>query len=528
MESQSPPTRRRTRLWIGVAAASTVALLLIGLATTVPFSSETLRRQIIVTLSDHLDSNVELASVQLRLLPRFRVEAFGLTVRHKRQSPELPPLIAVKSLSVKGGFLALWRKHVGAVTLTGLEINVPADRETLAGRPTGTPRDDNSDAREIVIDELVATDARLVILQRETEKPPRVWAIHQLRMRSVAFDRAMPFEATLTNAIPPGEIDVTGSFGPWQPDGPGETPLDGAFTLANADLGVFKGISGILSARGTFGGSLGRLSVRGETDTPKFTVAVGGHPVPLHATYQATVDGTNGNTILDRIDASFLRTSLVATGGVVGIPGQKGRTVRVNVVMDTARIEDVLRLAVKAPKSPMSGGLKLTTELVIPPGDLDVVDKLRLSGHFAIATARFTSLDIQKKVDELSKRSRGGPARAGDAAQTGVASNFQGRFRLADAALALQALTFETPGTRVELAGAYHLRREALAFKGKLEMDATISETQKGWKRFAFKPLDPIFAKKGGGGTSIPIKIDGRRDQPAFGLDRGRLLRRGQ
>jgi len=37
--------------------------------------------------------------------------------------------------------------------------------------------------------------------------------------------------------------------------------LKGAFTFARADLNVFKGIAGTLSARGTFGGSLERIVV---------------------------------------------------------------------------------------------------------------------------------------------------------------------------------------------------------------------------------------------------------------------------
>ena len=41
----------------------------------------------------------------------------------------------------------------------------------------------------------------------------------------------MPFEATLTNAIPPGEIQTQGSFGPWQPENPGDTPVDGVFAF---------------------------------------------------------------------------------------------------------------------------------------------------------------------------------------------------------------------------------------------------------------------------------------------------------
>jgi hypothetical protein len=370
---------------------------------------------------------------------------------------------------------------------------------------------------------LVSSDARLVIIPRERQKPPKVWAIHELEMRSVSFARAMPFDAKLTNAIPPGEIGVKGSFGPWSADDPGATPLEGTFTFADADLGIFKGISGILSAHGEFGGTLGRLGVHGETDTPKFTVAVGGHPVPLHADYHTTVDGTNGDTLLDRIDASFLNTSLVAKGSVVDTPGKDGRTVTLDIVMDKARIEDVLRLAVKAPKPPMTGAMKLRTKFVLPPGDRDVVEKLRLDGQFAIGTATFTSLDIQKKVNELSRRGRG---KSAEADQPSVASNFRGEFKLADGTLTLRALTFDTPGASVQLAGTYDLRRETLGFKGMLLLDARVSETQKGWKRLVLKVIDPLFAKKGGEGTALPIKIEGKRSQPSFGLDRGRLFKR--
>jgi hypothetical protein len=528
-----PPKRRRARLWIAVAAGIAVTLLLVVRASVVPFKSETLRQQIVATLSDRLDSDVELASVRIRLFPVFHAEASDLTIRQKRQH-DVPPLIIVRNLSVDAGFPGLLRKHVGKVTLTGLEINITTDRapdDQVAGKSggdsAGQSRDRNADAKDIVLDELVSADARLVIVPRKKDKPPKVWAIHQLTMRSVSFDRPMPFEAALTNAIPPGEIDVKGSFGPWRSKDPGETPLEGTFTFADADLGVFKGIAGILSAHGEFGGSLGRLTVHGETDTPQFTVAVGGHPVPLHTDYHATVDGTNGDTLLDRIDGSFLNTSLVAKGSVVDTPGKQGRTVTLDIVMNKARIEDVLRLAVKASKPPMSGGLKLTTRFVLPPGERDVVEKLRLSGQFAIATAKFTSLDIQKKVDELSKRSRG--PKPGDADQPSVVFNFLGQFKLAGGALALQTLKFETPGTRVELAGTYNLRREILNFKGMLSMDATISETQKGWKRLILKPFDPVFGKKGGGGgTAIPIKIEGERSHPAFGLDKRRLLKRGE
>ena len=75
-------------------------------------------------------------------------------------------------------------------------------------------------------------------------------------MHDLGVDKRMPFEATLTNAVPPGEIKTKRIVRPVAGGEPGDTPLDGTFVFDHADLGFFKGISGILSAHGTFGGTL--------------------------------------------------------------------------------------------------------------------------------------------------------------------------------------------------------------------------------------------------------------------------------
>ena len=62
-------------------------------------------------------------------------------------------------------------------------------------------------------------------------------------------------------------------------------------------------------------------------------------------------------------------------------------------------------------------------------------------------------------------------------------------------------------------------------FKGQLLMDATISQTQTGWKRIVLKGIDPLF-KKDGHGAVIPIIIQGTRSNPSFGLDKGRVFKR--
>jgi hypothetical protein len=74
--------------------------------------------------------------------------------------------------------------------------------------------------------------------------------------------------------------------------------------------------------------------------------------------------------------------------------------------MDRARIEDVMRMAVKA-DPPLRGALRLTTKFVLPPGESDVADRLRLDGEFAVARVRFMNYDVQGKINELSRRGRG-------------------------------------------------------------------------------------------------------------------------
>jgi hypothetical protein len=180
-----------------------------------------------------------------------------------------------------------------------------------------------------------------------------------------------------------------------------------------------------------------------------------------------------------------------------------------------------MRMAIKA-DPPLRGALKLTTKFVLPPGEADVADRLRLDGEFAVARVRFMNYDVQGKINELSRRGRG----RADQPQDRVVSDFQGRFRLGDGRLTLPALTFSVPGAQVQLAGRYALRPEWLDFQGRLLMDAKVSQTQTGIKSLLLKPFDPLFNRRGGGST-IPIHIRGRRDDPEFGIDMGRVFRRG-
>lgn len=510
------------RIILVVLVLAAVAVVVV--ASMIPITSGRARQAVIAQLSERLDSTVELESFEMRLLPRLSASGRGLAIHHHGRQ-DVPPLISIRQFAVSGGFFQLLRGHVNNVTVEGLDIMIPPkdddDQKSPAKEDKKGKKDDPSALKSMVIDHLESLDARVTILKSDPKKTPKVWAIHRLRMRSVG-DQSMPFDALLTNAVPPGEIATEGNFGPWDREEPGNTPLQGTFQFDHADLSVFKGISGILSSTGSFEGALGRLDVDGQTDTPDFTVEVGGHPVALHTTYSATVDGTNGDTILNRIDASFLKTSLVAKGRVVDTtPGQPGRMVKLDVVIDRGRIEDVLMLAVKSTR-PLVGGLSLQTSLVIPPGDRDVVEKLQLDGRFTMTNAHFTNVNVGQKITELSQRARG---KQPNAEEKPVGSDFAGRFVLDGGKLTIPAVAFDVPGAGVRLAGHYNLVQEDMDFRGSLLTDAKISQMTTGWKSWLLKVIDPLFGRDGGG-SSIPIKVTGTRKAPSFGLDTGRVFSR--
>jgi hypothetical protein len=518
----------RRRQW--VVALSLLAALGITLGLTVasriPFSSDILRRRVVAALADRFEAQVELAGLTLRFSPSLHAVGSGLRIRHEART-DVPPLIAVESFVVDATLSGLWRRHVAQVALTGLEIHIPArgpepadknERDSVSGR---SPEEVTNDyVRQVVIDRVEAPDARLVVLRRDTSKPARVWAMHALTLRSVGLQTKMPFDTVLTNAVPPGEITTSGSFGPWARHDPGQTPLEGQFTFERADLSVFDGISGTLSAKGTFGGALEVIDVRGQTSVPDFMINISRHTVPLTATYHAVVNGTNGNTTLDPVDAMLAQTPITARGGVYEVTGVKGRVVRLDVKVGGGRLEDVMRLAVNTPKPPMTGRLELETTLEIPPGKRDVVDKLKLDGRFAIGNGHFTDAGVQNRINELSQRARG---RHAPEAADKVTSDFAGQFLLDRGKLSLPVVTFDVPGAVVELAGSYTLRKETLDFSGNLFMDAKLSETMTGFKSWLLKVVDPLFRR--GGRTTVPLKVRGTRQDPQFGLDVGRALR---
>jgi hypothetical protein len=475
-----------------------------------------LRPATVGLLERRFDSRVELGALRVAFAPRLGIRGEGLVLRHQGRT-DIPPLITIREFTVSAGLTGLWNRRVERVHLDGLEIMIPPRRGEDMPRitPSGDdPAEDDSESEpDVSIGELVAENSLLSIMPKQAGKGPRVFQIRTLRFHDFELSESIPFEAALTNPTPHGEIAATGTFGPWDAQSPSLTPVDGTFVF-DADLGTIKGIGGALHAEGNFSGPLELIRTSGRTRTEGFHLSTGGAKFLLLVDYDAIVDGTNGDTHLERVDAKLGPSSISAKGEIVRVEGAKGRRITLDTETRGGRLEDFVKLATRVTSSPMTGIVDVDARIDIPPGEADVGDRMDISGTFNVAKAQFTSR-IQDRVDELSRRGVGRPE---DESIDDVASNFKGAFRLDNGRLQLKPLTFDVEGATVRLTGHYDTARGLLDFQGELRLQARASETQTGWKRLVLKIFDPMLDGKGAG-TVLPISITGTRDQPKFGAD---------
>ena len=495
-----------------LVAGAGAALLYIARSTPV------LRDRVVDALNERFRSQVELQSLQVTAMPRPEVTGTGLQLRHNGRT-DVEPLITVKSFAGDASYSGLFQSplHLRSIRLDGLALHLPPGGVKLSSSNSASP-EPASHGRgrpSLRIDRIEAASAWLEMASRNPLKPPRVFDIHQLVITDFRPDAAAEFHATLTNPIPEGEIHTDGQFGPWAAGEPEQTAINGRYSLDNAHMSDIKGLLGSLSSTGTYSGRLERIEVRGETRSPDFGLTIARQPVPLNTTFKAVVDGTNGDTYLEDVQATLVNTLILAKGAIVRAREVKGRHVALDVAVTRGRIEDVLRLAMKPGKGPLTGDIAIKAKLLIPAGAEDVIDRMQLDGSFSLSSARFTSYNVQKRINVMSKRARGDEG--SDDAES-VVSDLTGTFVMRNAAITFSNLAFAIPGARVELTGAYDLHAESMDFKGHLLLDASLADTTSGLKAVAARIVQPFF-RRPGGGSKLPIKVQGTRGKPSFGLD---------
>jgi hypothetical protein len=515
------PVSRRIRIALYAAAVILLWLAVFAAVVALRFQPAA-RTYFIAALRQRYQSDVELGDLRISLFPTVRATGGNLVFRLGGRR-DIPPTVQIRRFTLEAGFIGFFRnpKRIRRIELEGLRIQLPPRSGKSGAANASAPPASSAPGVPFVLDEVVADGAVLETMPRDPAKSPLIFEIKRLTLRTVGIGQPMTFHAELGNPKPPGIIHSDGRFGPWNAGEPTATPVSGKYTFRDADLSVFKGIAGTLSSDGTYTGQLDRIEVAGITDVPEFALTIAAHPMPLHTEFQATVDGSNGDTTLHPVRARLGHSEFEVSGAIDRTAPETRKTIELEAKTGAARLEDFLRLSDKSPRPPMTGVIHFNTKVKIPPGETQVIDRLDLDGAFTLDGVRFTSPDVQQKIAGLSHHAQGDP----NDRDPNVTADFQGSFHLRNGQLGLPDLRFTLPGARVDLHGTYALQSGAIDFEGTARLDATVSQMTTGWKSLLLRPVDPLF-KRGSAGTVLPIGISGTRGEPSFRLDIGKILRR--
>jgi hypothetical protein len=538
-------------MWVGFVLVLIVIALGVVVAVSLHRAEPMLRAVIVERLQDHFHARVELDSFHISLAKGLWAEGKGLRIWPPAEvvgvtvpgandaalASESSPLIQLDEFRFHAPLHYDPGKpiRISVVQLQGLAIDVPP--KTHYTHASSTAETSKGPSKKQLGSALLhftinAIECKDVHLTLETSKPgklPLIFDIAQLKLTGASAERSMHFDAQLTNPRPAGKIDTSGTVGPWDVEDPGETPVAGDYSFHHADLGVFKGIAGIMESKGKFDGALRNMTVDGTTDVPDFRLTAFGTPMPLRTNFHAVVDGTNGDTWLKPVDAILGRSHFTVEGEVIraqavtlssgAIVRPSGRDISLNVNVQHGRMEDFLRLTSKSGTPLLTGDLVLKTLLEIPPGKEPVHERIKLNnGSFTLTDAQFTSEKFQNYVGQLSMRGLGDAKEAKQTADTDVTSSMQSDFKMAEGVIEFPTLKYTVPGAEIDLDGKYGIEGSTLDFVGTARMQATVSKMVGGWKGFLLKPADRFF-KKDGAGTVVPIHVAGTREDPEFGVD---------
>src|SRR6478672_5298997 len=420
------------------------------------------------------------------------------------------PIITIRKLTIESTFAGLLSKpgRIRRIIADGLLIHVPHGGVSLHSEAS-------SGSDQTVIEELRADNAVLELATGQTAEKKLVFQIHSAQFHNIGGGQAVPFQVSLHLPVPPGEVESSGSIGPWK-DEKGtvrSTAISGKYVLTRADLSVFKALAGIVFSRGEFSGNLEKLNVTGMTDTPNFEVKESGHPFHLSTQFRGVLDMKTGDLVLPSIEGQLGNTNLIAHASVSGRP----KMVTLDVTHGQGEIQDLILLFSNAKASPVIGPVVFQTHAVLPSEHRPFKERVRLTGNFSINRARFTSENTQKNVDQLSERAEGKKDKEKDYDQDDDSNGFErvltdlkGDVVMKDGVATFSPVSFALPGAAADMKGTYNLLNKRVDLRGKMRMLATVSQATTGAKSIFLKVLDPFYKKKKkGAGAEVPIKMTG-------------------
>jgi hypothetical protein len=440
-------------------------------------------------------------------------------LRHKH--PELTPIITVERMIIQsslGGMIGS-PKRLSLVRVVGMHMIVPPESEG-GGNPTLL--NSGPGGKALAISKITANGAVLEFIKKDRREQPYVLKVDRLGITDIGSGKPMSYAATLTNTEPPGMIRAEGKFGPWNPNDVGATPVSGKYSYDNIQLSHFQSIYGVGRARGEFSGPLEKIETHGRVDVTGFRVDGSDHSVALATTFQATVNGTNGDVQLAPAIAQFRHTRIEARGSIAGGESDSGKTAKLAFTVPEGRVDDLLYLFSEGPPG-LSGEVKLNGQFLWPPGPRKFLEKIRMSIDCGIDGSRFTSDNTQGSIDRISESAQGENRKEQDHDGQTVLSQLRGNISVRDGVAALSNGKFNVPGANAGVHGTYSLLTHRVDLHGTLDTRGTLADATSGIKAVMLKAITPLF-KKRGPERIVPFTITGSYGHTTVDIDWKRRL----
>jgi len=465
-------------------------------------------REVLPLLDEVFVSQITMERYHRTYFPRPGFVASGLTLRRKTADPTLPPFGTAKDLIVQGSWLdlLLLRHRVELVDVVGLHLVVPpaGSAERQREFPPGSIVDFSGPTT--TVGRLQIRDSVLE-LQRQGGGSLS-FQVKKLVVRELKSGQSLRYALEMQNPMPEGRIVAQGTFGPINTNDLGQTPLSGDFRFDQVQLSDIGKLKGELTSGGRFSGTLQSVNARATTDTPAFAIAEG-RPLDVAANVQCTINGLNGDVMLETVQMKMGTTPVEFHGSVAGDP----KVTNLDVSVGQGRAQDLLGPFLHK-RPPIAGDVSLQGHMQIlasTPG-AGFLDRLVVHGRFAVADQQLTSKTEEQKLSAFSQRASGAkdPKSTDKEAADGidVLSSLAGPVTIRAGVVSTDGLHFAVNGASADLKGTYRFKRSVVRLDGILTMDTDLSHVTTGFKSALLKPLAPFF-KKGNKGAVVPIAITG-------------------
>jgi hypothetical protein len=465
-------------------------------------------REVLPLLDEVFVSQITMERYHRTYFPRPGFVASGLTLRRKTADPTLPPFGTAKDLIVQGSWLdlLLLRHRVELVDVVGLHLVVPpaGSAERQREFPPGSIVDFSGPTT--TVGRLQIRDSVLE-LQRQGGGSLS-FQVKKLVVRELKSGQSLRYALEMQNPMPEGRIVAQGTFGPINTNDLGQTPLSGDFRFDQVQLSDIGKHKGELTSGGRFSGTLQSVNARATTDTPAFAIAEG-RPLDVAANVQCTINGLNGDVMLETVQMKMGTTPVEFHGSVAGDP----KVTNLDVSVGQGRAQDLLGPFLHK-RPPIAGDVSLQGHMQIlasTPG-AGFLDRLVVHGRFAVADQQLTSKTEEQKLSAFSQRASGAkdPKSTDKEAADGidVLSSLAGPVTIRAGVVSTDGLHFAVNGASADLKGTYRFKRSVVRLDGILTMDTDLSHVTTGFKSALLKPLAPFF-KKGNKGAVVPIAITG-------------------